>query len=156
MTYNKTNWVDNTNPAISADNLNKIENELENLDSQMSYLTDNFVEIGSTGTNPMYKWIKYENGIYYCWVRNEIGNMTMTTATVGTTLYRDPNQYSFDYDVPFEIQSVDAVFGNFKNGGWGMQCVYETTTGARQYLAQFGSQTVGGALAHCLIIGRWK
>lgn len=156
MAYNKTNWVDNTNPAISAANLNKIESELENLDSQMSYLTDNFVETGSTGTNPIYRWIKYENGIYYCWVTNDIGTMTMTTATVGTTLYRDPDRYYYDYNVPFDIVSVDAVFGNFKNSGWATHCVYQTETGARQFLVQIGSATVNSAMAYCLIIGRWK
>ena len=147
MSYNKTVWENDITP-VSANNMNKIENELESLSNQ--------IETGSSGTNPSYRWIKYDNGIYFCWVRNDIGSMTMTTATVGTTLYRDPNKYSYDYNVPFDIVSVDAVFGNFKNGGWGTQCVYETATGARQYLAQFGSSSPSGALAHCLIIGRWK
>ena len=43
MTYNKTIWVNNTNPAISAENLNKIENELESLEYQIN----NFYPVGS-------------------------------------------------------------------------------------------------------------
>ena len=44
MTYNKTNWVDNTNPAINANNLNKIENELEILDDQLNSLEEDYIE----------------------------------------------------------------------------------------------------------------
>ena len=40
--YNKTNWVNNTNPPINAENLNKIENELERLGN-----LDTFYPVGS-------------------------------------------------------------------------------------------------------------
>ena len=36
MSYTKTNWVNGQAPAISADNLNKIENKLYDLDSIVS------------------------------------------------------------------------------------------------------------------------
>lgn len=38
MSYVKTNWVNNTTP-INADNLNKIENELETLDTSLDEYT---------------------------------------------------------------------------------------------------------------------
>ena len=39
MAYSKTNWMNGGPPAISADNLNKIENELERLSSLMDQLS---------------------------------------------------------------------------------------------------------------------
>lgn len=37
MAYIKTNWVDDQEPTINAQNLNKIENELESLDNNRAY-----------------------------------------------------------------------------------------------------------------------
>lgn len=39
MSYTKTNWANNTTPAINATNLNKIENAIQDLDTTVSGLT---------------------------------------------------------------------------------------------------------------------
>ena len=44
MSYTKTNWVNGQAPAINADNLNKIENKLYDLDSSVSSLDTNKLE----------------------------------------------------------------------------------------------------------------
>lgn len=51
MAYTKTVWVDGQAPAINADNLNKIENELSTLDGKVMAVgaTTNSVTIAATG-----------------------------------------------------------------------------------------------------------
>lgn len=46
MAYTKTQWVNGQAPAISAANLNKIENELENLDATISGLMNTLFPVG--------------------------------------------------------------------------------------------------------------
>lgn len=49
MAYQKTNWVDGQAPPISAQNLNKIENALE--ESYNGYLRKHTVKMGIPGSN---------------------------------------------------------------------------------------------------------
>lgn len=40
MAYNKTSWVDDSEPAINAANLNNIENGVSDVDSRLKVLED--------------------------------------------------------------------------------------------------------------------
>ena len=52
MSYTKTSWVNGQAPAISADNLNKIENKLYSLDSDVSSLN---TSVSNLDTNKLAK-----------------------------------------------------------------------------------------------------
>lgn len=66
MAYNKTVWVNDTAPAINADNLNKIENELEYLDAS----NVGSVHKNLTGTDKAYYPVNLPRGT----------NITMSTS----------------------------------------------------------------------------
>lgn len=60
MAYTKTNWVNGTTP-LNDKNMNKIENELENLDTNISKSTD---EYSSTSTYSIGELVIYNNKLY--------------------------------------------------------------------------------------------
>lgn len=60
MAYTKTNWVNGTTP-LNDKNMNKIENELENLDTNISKSTD---EYSSTRTYSIGELVIYNNKLY--------------------------------------------------------------------------------------------
>ena len=77
MTYNKTNWVNNTNPPISAENLNKIENELESLDSDINII-ENQLEIIST-----------EKAYFEAYYHGTAGDVSFTTTVIWNNVIKD-------------------------------------------------------------------
>ena len=60
MAYTKTNWVNGTTP-VNDTNMNKIENALENLDTNISKSTD---EYSSTRTYSIGELVIYNNKLY--------------------------------------------------------------------------------------------
>lgn len=60
MAYTKTNWVNGTTP-LNDKNMNKIENALENLDTNISKSTD---EYSSTRTYSIGELVIYNNKLY--------------------------------------------------------------------------------------------
>ena len=60
MAYTKTNWVNGTTP-LNDTNMNKIENALENLDTNISKSTD---EYSSTRTYSIGELVIYNNKLY--------------------------------------------------------------------------------------------
>lgn len=60
MSYTKTNWVNGTTP-VNDTNMNKIENALENLDTNISKSTD---EYSSTRTYSIGELVIYNNKLY--------------------------------------------------------------------------------------------
>lgn len=60
MAYTKTNWVNGTTP-LNDKNMNKIENALENLDTNISKSTD---EYSSTSTYSIGELVIYNNKLY--------------------------------------------------------------------------------------------
>ena len=60
MAYTKTNWVNGTTP-LNDKNMNKIENELENLDTNISKSTDEYY---STSTYSIGELVIYNNKLY--------------------------------------------------------------------------------------------
>ena len=59
MAYTKTVWVDNSPPAISADNLNKIENGIYTNDQRIDAIVDYVTERGTSGG---WTYEKYNSG----------------------------------------------------------------------------------------------
>jgi len=56
MAYTKTTWVNGGPPAISADNLNKIENGIYNNSVKIDAITDYIVETGTSNGWAYRKW----------------------------------------------------------------------------------------------------
>lgn len=48
MAYNKTNWVNGQAPALSAENLNKIEAGVFNNDANISILQDGLISLDTS------------------------------------------------------------------------------------------------------------
>ena len=59
MSYNRTVWVNDSLPAINAENLNKIENQLEQN-------TNDIANIIESGSNDNGSWVKYSDGTMVC------------------------------------------------------------------------------------------
>lgn len=74
MGYNKTNWqnLPNESTPVSANNLNKIENELEKLDPSTPYTTVEGTYTTaewSEGTATNCTWTAPRSGLYILWAR---------------------------------------------------------------------------------------
>ena len=64
MAYSRTIWANDSLPAINAENLNKIENQLEQN-------TNDIANIIESGSNDKGRWIKYSDGTLI-----QYGNLT--------------------------------------------------------------------------------
>lgn len=51
MAYNKTNWVNGQAPALSAENLNKIEEGIFNNDANISILQDGLISLDTSAAS---------------------------------------------------------------------------------------------------------
>ena len=51
MAYNKTNWVNGQAPALSAENLNKIEEGVFNNDANISILQDGLISLDTSAAS---------------------------------------------------------------------------------------------------------
>ena len=143
-TYTKTTWIDGSAPAINANNLNKIENQLEQNTNDISSLVQN----GSTGTNSSYT--KLSDGTLICYGRTDQKDCAANTATT--------------FDVSFAHSFVNnnySVALSRRNGGNNYISAEERTTNTATsgftVYAWNGSSTVASALQYDYVaIGRWK
>lgn len=89
MAYTKTNWVNGSTPAINANNLNKIENELETLDSEATTATENIGDLSELETTAQGSLVEAINE-----VETKLNSRFSTSETAigkwsdGKTLYR--------------------------------------------------------------------
>lgn len=85
MAYTKTQWANGQAPAISATNLNKIENELESLDTTISGLMNTLFPVGKVE-------IFYDNNDH----SNYLGFTWQKIATGKTLVGIDTNDTDFN------------------------------------------------------------
>ena len=79
MAYSKTTWANGTTPAINADNLNKIENELSYLDNNIGLVANEGKIIISSASNYYFEY-KIESGkTYNITDTGTSGQLTMVT-----------------------------------------------------------------------------
>lgn len=91
MSYTKTNWQNNTSPAISAENLNKIENKIEDFSMIVDNIKDYVIDQGTSG---IWTWRKWNSGIAECW-GFESATLSFTTAAGG--IYHSAQQSAVVY-----------------------------------------------------------
>lgn len=144
MAYSKTTWIDGSAPAISAANLNKIENQLEQNTNDIS----NLVQYGSTGANSSYT--KLSDGTLICYGRTEAKDCAANTATT----------FNVSFAYPFVNNNYSIALSR-RSGGNNYISAEERTagvaTGGFYVYAWNGSSAVASALQYDYIaIGRWK
>lgn len=143
MAYTKTAWVNGTAPALSAENMNKIETALYNNDASITALettasatADYVVEQGTSG---MWTYRKWNSGVMECW-----GTYSATIAvTTSAGAYGGYRSSLITADAfPYTFDSVPTVIGlSMTPSGVYISNAYDsTTTNACFYLA-CGSST---------------
>ena len=147
MAYSRTIWVNDSVPAINAENLNKIENQLEQN-------TNDIANIIESGSNDNGSWIKYSDGTMICY-----GLMPVTMALnipTGSGFYGadSPNKY---YAQTFI--ETPRVFIDNNNANWALVLYIEKDKEKiiRINLASFTAYD-GEATFNIdyMAIGRWK
>ena len=151
MSYNRTVWVNDSLPAINAENLNKIENQLEQN-------TNDIANIIESGSNDNGSWVKYSDGTMVCRrtfsitldCRQQWGNLYVAT---------DENISNFPQeciDKPFVIRDL---LTSSSSSCWSINySMPYITTKTYQYFAiarATPSDRVPIQL-NLLAIGRWK
>lgn len=115
MAYTKTNWVNEGPPAISADNLNNIEDGVEANDIRV---TDHASRIATletndytTGTDNGWSYRKYKNGTYEAW---QTTTVNIARQTAYGALYRSVEQ---TLNLPSFNTGTDYQLLGSSNGG---------------------------------------
>ena len=120
MAYTKTIWVNNSAPAISATNLNKIENQLESNTNDIDTNTTNISTNATNIENLQYEEItttnatafKYNDGRLITYGKKSASSVGSGSA-FGSGLYRT-NSIAFD-DFPVSYISIPNVYYNIES-----------------------------------------
>lgn len=161
MTYTKTTWVNGQAPAISAANLNKIENELESLDTFTSGLLNTLFPVGKVE-------IFYDNNDH----SNYLGFTWQKIATGKTLVGIDTSDTDFDTigntggEKTHKLTKQEMPSHNHEiaiNGGsdTGAQFTYNYTSGKRFYggtdiISNTGSGQAHNNLPPYEVVAIWK
>lgn len=171
MTYTKTQWVNGQAPAISAENLNKIENELESLDTGLSnklgvdkvvnqYSTSetdvysaNYVNgIIESGSNANGKYIKYIDGTLICY-STKTGSTTENVDYFGHCRRTEWILITF----PYNFYSTPIINSSCSLSGYVGEVEGNiTTTGFEERILTASSNTGLSYSVSYIAIGRWK
>ena len=150
MAYTKTVWEDlpSTNTPLSADNLNKIENELELLDG--GYIEE-------SGSNANGNYIKYSDGTMIC-TKKVTGTANITEQYYGS-FYHTPDGQYFDLgDYAQEFIDIPVLNVTFygANAQWigAIQDVDKLHIGKLHLLAP--TSKTAGAYYNVIAIGKWR
>jgi len=143
MAYSKTTWIDGSAPAISAANLNKIENQLEQNTNDIANLITNSVSANNS-------YAKFSDGTLICYGRTDQKNCAPATGTL--------------FDVTFPCSFINNSYSitlSRRSGGNNYTSAQERTTsvstGGFQVYSWNISQSTAEALQYDYIaIGRWK
>lgn len=149
MSYNKTIWknLPSTNTPINKTNLNKIENELDNLDNNVS-------EMIESGNNANAKYIKYSDGTLI-----EYGKTTLQSyngrRSGGLTYWSKDTTIDLPYDF---IDTSFIVLTNVELANMNIFCQsYGNANTKNQVRISFISTVDADARAvDFMCIGRWK
>lgn len=109
MAYTKTNWVNGSAPALSAENMNKIEEGIFTNDARLTAL-EPYAVIAS-GTDADWQYKKYNDGTYEAW-QNYTVNIARQTAY--GALYRSTEQSIY---LPSFHSGTDYQVMGSSNGG---------------------------------------
>lgn len=155
MTYNKTNWVNNTNPAISAENLNKIENELENLDNQINNLEENLSVdyIVEQGTEGIWAYRKWNSGIAECWGLYSEGAIAFSN--LWQYAYYSA-QLTRNYPTDFFINAPIVASTCQSNAGLNYITVTGNTAASVTYYITSSKAETRTCSVHLYAIGKWR
>ena len=147
MAYSRTIWVNDSLPAINAENLNKIENQLEKN-------TNDIANIIESGSNDNGSWIKFSDGTMICWRQETVTDQAINNAY--GSIFQGTRNYT--YPIPFSIQpSVTCTSFRYGTGAsWGAVVDASTTTTVLRGFAIFSRASGEGCLIGYIAIGKWK
>lgn len=112
--YVKTTWVDNSTPAINAENLNHIEQGIKNVTDEVINGTLHIVDVPYTAENNADSCTT-PNTLYYVWVNsyNTTGVQNAKQYVMCTSeWYGTKTQYSF-------TRQGKIIFRTYSNSAWG-------------------------------------
>ena len=145
MAYSRTIWVNDSLPAINAENLNKIENQLEQN-------TNDIANIIESGSNDNGSWVKYSDGTMICRNIFSIANVTFTELATGinyseTQTITYPQEF-IDNDVSVKVSCRSANFA------W---AVNETSIASSFNFTILHTTNVKRTIScNYIAIGKWK
>lgn len=144
MAYTKTEWVNDSVPAINASNLNKIEQGIY----------DNSFESGSNANG---SYIKFNDGTLICYVRKVVNFSFSSSKKWGSVWESDATSlgnfpYTF-YEVPIVSITNSSGTGGFIEGFYGTT----TTAIGSMYMCRPLDTNIPQPYTLSIIaIGRWK
>ena len=154
MAYEKTNWVNDSLPAINAENLNKIENQLEQN-------TNDIANIIESGSNDDGSWVKYSDGTMIC--RNTFTVQAIINQPAGGNwYYAQPNiNKSFPQEFVGEYPQISIETVNYPDGSgdWGqihMKYIDLTKINSVVFKDTVSSDNSKTFNLSYIAIGRWK
>ena len=148
MAYTKTQWVNGQAPAINAANLNKIENELESLDTTISGLMNTLFPVGKVEI--FYDNNDHSNYLGFTWQKIAEGKALVGIDTndtdfntIGITGGEKKHKLTIQ-EMPVHNHELGI------NGGSdsGAQFTYSYTSGKRYYGGQDLIQNAGNGASH--------
>lgn len=103
-------------------------------------------------------WRKYNSGRFEAWLYKSYGILSFTTAISlgGGTWYRNPDYYPLRIDMPFTVEKIDCVNGNWKNTKWMMSTIYNYSTYVAYYLVQDSQGASNNNQINLYVSGRYK
>lgn len=144
MAYTKTNWVNDSVPAINASNLNKIEQGIY----------DNAFESGSNANG---NYIKFNDGTLIQWGKVN-KSVTLSNLSQGTQWYYEDG-YKINLPVSFIDNNFFANVSNYYNGNITLNIYSITGRSASSFefnLSCSVAVTNANAEFGWFAIGRWK
>lgn len=138
MAYTKTEWINDSVPAINASNLNKIEQGIY----------DNAFESGSNANG---SYIKFNDGTMICYGSKDINNVSFTQFT---TSINYSNIQTITFPQLFINNPSTSIGCRSSNMAWSSN-VISSTSNFTFYILQSTDVT---RTIHCewQAIGRWK
>lgn len=146
MAYSRTIWVNDSVPAINAENLNKIENQLEQN-------TNDIANIIESGSNSNGSWIKYSDGTMFCWMRAE---KTVNYHASGTLYVGYLTNIVFPQTFTSEYTPMCFAQNNGVNGIITGQIEGVSATGITRVQCWRVSEASTFTILNILAIGKWK
>ena len=159
MSYNKTVWENDITP-VSANNMNKIENELESLDNQINNLVENLsvdyvIEQNTVG---MWTYRKWNSGIAECW-----GVYSATLTNYASSVGGASGQYGYNtgslaFPANLFIEAPIPTFSAYVGSGFAQTGTITTAISATNCTFYAVTTATGSQSTKWYIraIGRWK
>ena len=103
-------------------------------------------------------WRKYNSGRFEAWLYKSYGTINFNTGVSlpGGTWYRNDDYYPLRIDMPFTVEKIDCVDGNWKNNRWVLSIIHNHKTYVWYYVIQNAAVNSTDNEINLYVSGRYK